>query len=69
MSTDTSESARCSAATKERGRSLAEAVGYAHRPAGVDTVVPPPAPAVELARMAVGAGAKPAWRLGGEDEW
>lgn len=48
--------------------SVAEAVGYAHRPAGQETVrppepvvVPPPPP------VPVVAGARPAWRLGGED--
>jgi hypothetical protein len=58
-------------ALAERGfAAVADAVGYAHRAAGVDSVEPPaPPPAVEPPRMPVVAGAKPSWRLGGEEEW
>jgi dihydroorotate dehydrogenase (NAD+) catalytic subunit len=57
-------------ALRERGfGSVAEAVGYAHRATGVETVAPPVPEPIELAPpVPVTAGAKPAWRLG-EGEW
>jgi dihydroorotate dehydrogenase (NAD+) catalytic subunit len=53
-------------ALAERGfGSVAEAVGYAHRAAGAETVVPPaPEPVVAAPPVPVVAGARPAWRLG-----
>jgi len=55
----------------ERGfTAVADAIGYAHRDAGVELVVPPPpAPAADPARPPAAAGAKPSWRLGEEDVW
>ena len=62
--------AELAAALEERGfASVADAVGYAHRPAGSDPVRPAiPEPAPPLPPVPVTAGSKPAWRLGG-DEW
>jgi dihydroorotate dehydrogenase (NAD+) catalytic subunit len=55
----------------ERGfAAVADAIGYAHRDAGVELVVPPPpAPAGDPARLSAAAGARPSWRLGEEDVW
>jgi len=63
--------AELAAALAERGfGSVADAVGYAHRAAGVESVAPPaPAPVVAPPRMPAVAGAKPSWRLGGEEDW
>jgi hypothetical protein len=53
----------------ERGfTAVADAIGYAHRDAGVELVEPPPPP-VDAQRMPAVAGAKASWRLGDEDEW
>jgi dihydroorotate dehydrogenase (NAD+) catalytic subunit len=56
-------------ALAERGfTAVADAIGYAHRDAGVESVEPPPpAPVVEPGRMPVVTGARPSWRLGEED--
>jgi dihydroorotate dehydrogenase (NAD+) catalytic subunit len=63
--------AELGAALAERGfPGVADAVGYAHRAAGVEPVAPPePAPVDPGPPVPVVAGAKPAWRLGGGDEW
>jgi dihydroorotate dehydrogenase (NAD+) catalytic subunit len=55
----------------ERGfAAVADAIGYAHRDAGVELVVPPPpAPAADPARLPAAAAARPSWRLGEEDVW
>ncbi|HEY6749659.1 MAG TPA: dihydroorotate dehydrogenase [Mycobacteriales bacterium] len=62
--------AELGAALEERGfTSVADAVGYAHRPAGEDPVQPAPAaPRPEGPPVPVTAGGKQAWKLGG-DEW
>jgi dihydroorotate dehydrogenase (NAD+) catalytic subunit len=62
--------AELAAALAERGfAGVADAVGYAHRPSGVEIVTPPPPqPVVAAPAMPVAAGGKPAWRLG-DDEW
>jgi dihydroorotate dehydrogenase (NAD+) catalytic subunit len=50
--------------------SVAEAVGYGHRAAGIEPVAPrAPEPEPEQPPVPVVAGSKPAWRLGGEQEW
>ena len=56
-------------ALAERGfTAVADAIGYAHRDAGVESVEPPPpAPVVEPGRMPVVTGSRPSWRLGEED--
>jgi dihydroorotate dehydrogenase (NAD+) catalytic subunit len=58
-------------ALAERGfTAAADAIGYAHRDAGVESVEPPPpAPVVEPGRQPVVAGTRPSWRLGGEEAW
>ena len=58
-------------ALAERGfTAVADAIGYAHRDAGVESVEPPPqVPVVEPGRMPVVAGTRPSWRLGGEEAW
>jgi dihydroorotate dehydrogenase (NAD+) catalytic subunit len=54
-------------ALAERGfTTVADAIGYAHRDAGVELVQPPPQ---EPAQLPAVAGARPSWRLGGDDEW
>jgi dihydroorotate dehydrogenase (NAD+) catalytic subunit len=61
--------AELSAALADRGfGSVAEAVGYGHRPAGDERVAPPAAPPPRDAPpVPVTASARPAWRLG--DDW
>jgi dihydroorotate dehydrogenase (NAD+) catalytic subunit len=58
-------------ALAERGfTAVADAIGYAHRHAGVESVEPPPqVPVVEPGRLPVVAGTRPSWRLGGEEAW
>jgi dihydroorotate dehydrogenase (NAD+) catalytic subunit len=63
--------AELGAALAGRGfRTVADAVGYAHRAADSEPVTPPvPEPRPDRQPVPVVAGSKPAWRLGGDESW